>query len=96
MLRLPRALSRRHPLVSCSEHALARSPPPPLHPPSPPPPGFVFLAFGFNWVDAGGLLGGRLDEDVVRVPASAKVGLQAAGWLAGRVHGSGCPLVAAR
>lgn len=33
----------------------------------------MFLAFGFNWVDAGGLLGGRLDEDIVRVPASAKV-----------------------
>jgi hypothetical protein len=32
--------------------------------------GFVFLAFGLNWVDAGGLLGGRLDEDVVRVPVS--------------------------
>lgn len=51
----------------------------PTHPPSHPPallpflPGFVFLAFGFNWVDAGGLLGGRLDEDIVRVPASAKV-----------------------
>jgi hypothetical protein len=30
----------------------------------------VFLAFGFNWVDAGGLLGGRLDEDIVRVPAT--------------------------
>ena len=34
------------------------------------PAGFVFLAFGFNWVDAGGLLGGRLDEDIVRVPAA--------------------------
>ena len=34
------------------------------------PAGFVFLAFGFNWVDAGSLLGGRLDEDVVRVPAA--------------------------
>ncbi|EFN51937.1 hypothetical protein CHLNCDRAFT_139598 [Chlorella variabilis] len=32
---------------------------------------FVFLAFGLNWVDAGGLLGGRLDEDVVRVPVKA-------------------------
>ncbi|KAI3430675.1 hypothetical protein D9Q98_005265 [Chlorella vulgaris] len=32
---------------------------------------FVFLTFGLNWVDAGGLLGGRLDEDVVRVPVRA-------------------------
>ena len=31
----------------------------------------MFLAFGLNWVDAGGLLGGRLDEDVVRVPVKA-------------------------
>lgn len=33
--------------------------------------GLVFLAFGFNMVDVGGLLGGRLDEDVVRVPAKS-------------------------
>jgi hypothetical protein len=35
------------------------------------PSGTVFLAFGFNMVDVGGLLGGRLDEDIVRVPAKA-------------------------
>jgi hypothetical protein len=40
-------------------------------PADPAPAGFVFLAFGLNWVDAGGLLGGRLDEDVVRVPVRA-------------------------
>ena len=28
------------------------------------------MAFGFNWVDCGGLLGGRLDEDIVRVPTT--------------------------
>lgn len=33
--------------------------------------GMVFLAFGVNAVDAGGLLGGRLGEDVVRVPVDA-------------------------
>ena len=32
--------------------------------------GLVFMAFGFNWVDCGGLLGGRLDEDIVRVPTT--------------------------
>ncbi|KAL6777939.1 hypothetical protein ACKKBG_A16285 [Auxenochlorella protothecoides x Auxenochlorella symbiontica] len=33
--------------------------------------GAVFLAFGLNAVDAGGLLGGRLDDDVVLVPVNA-------------------------
>ncbi|GAB4820248.1 hypothetical protein N2152v2_007294 [Parachlorella kessleri] len=33
--------------------------------------GLVFLSFGFNWVDVGGLLGGRLDEDIVRTPVKA-------------------------
>jgi hypothetical protein len=33
--------------------------------------GLVFLAFGFNWVDVGGLLGGRLDDDIVRTPVKA-------------------------
>ncbi|PSC71384.1 glycosyltransferase family 2 [Micractinium conductrix] len=33
--------------------------------------GFVFLSFAFNWVDAGGLLGGRLDDDIVRVQVKA-------------------------
>lgn len=33
--------------------------------------GLVFFAFGVNAVDAGGLLGGRLGEDVVRVPVNA-------------------------
>lgn len=33
--------------------------------------GLVFLAFGLNWVDVGGPLGGRLGEDVVRVPVRA-------------------------
>ncbi|KDD76984.1 glycosyltransferase-like protein, partial [Helicosporidium sp. ATCC 50920] len=31
--------------------------------------GCVFAAFGLNWVDCGGVLGGRLDDDIVRVPA---------------------------
>ncbi|KAL4420802.1 hypothetical protein ABPG75_010458 [Micractinium tetrahymenae] len=33
--------------------------------------GAVFLAFAFNWVDAGGLLGGRLGDDIIRVPVKA-------------------------
>jgi hypothetical protein len=41
----------------------------------------VFLAFGFNWVDAGGLLGGRLDEDIVRVPATGSKAATVAGRL---------------
>ncbi len=36
-----------------------------------PSAGLVFLSFGFNWVDVGGLLGGRLDEDIVRTPVKA-------------------------
>ena len=62
----------------CPTPAATQVPSPPLSPsPRWPPPfpapaaaGFVFLAFGFNWVDAGGLLGGRLDEDIVRAPAT--------------------------
>ena len=44
----------------------------------------MFLAFGFNWVDVGGLLGGRLDEDVVRVPAKAVSFTAAKGSAKGR------------
>eukprot|EP00887_Chlorella_sp_A99_P007190 scaffold2.g7190.t1 len=33
--------------------------------------GGVFLAFGFNMVDVGGLLGGRLDEGLFKAPAAA-------------------------
>lgn len=36
-----------------------------------PAAGTVFLAFAFNWVDAGGLLGGRLGDDIIRVPVKA-------------------------
>lgn len=57
------------------------------HPDSPlSPTGLVFLAFGFNWVDVGGLLGGRLDEDIVRVPARATItaGSGGSGAKAGR------------
>lgn len=53
---------------------------------SAPPAGCVFLAFGFNWVDCGGLLGGRLDEDVALVPKAAKALAAAAAAPAGAHH----------
>jgi beta-mannan synthase len=33
--------------------------------------GLVFMAFGLNWVDAGNLLGGRLDENIFKVQVSS-------------------------
>jgi len=55
----------------------AISPIPHLRPPRrlPPPAGCVFLAFGFNMVDCGGVLGGRLDVGLFpqRTAAAAAV-----------------------
>lgn len=48
-----------------------RGRPPAQPPPWLRPPGTVFLGFAFNWVDAGGLLGGRLGDDIIRVPVRA-------------------------
>lgn len=40
------------------------------------PQGLVFLAFGFNMVDVGGLLGGRLDEGLFKVVPAAAIALE--------------------
>lgn len=48
-------------------------------PPAPHAAGLVFLAFGLNWVDVGGLLGGRLDEDLIRIPAKGMSKVEGAG-----------------